>query len=115
MIYIETDRLVLRNVRPEDLETIFDYRNHPVCAQYQRGQTKDYDGIAQLLAAHKLDTIRMDSPAMLAVALRECGELIGEIVVMPNENTFALGYTFSYKHHRKGYANEAAFMQQKPD
>lgn len=34
-------------------------------------------------------------------------EMTGEIVVFPNENTFSLGYTFSYKHHRQGYAFEA--------
>jgi small redox-active disulfide protein 2 len=26
---------------------------------------------------------------------------------MPNEETFSLGYTFHYAHHRKGYAFEA--------
>ena len=44
---------------------------------------------------------------MLAVALKCSNEMIGEIVVMPNENTFSLGYTFSYKYHRQGYAFEA--------
>ena len=33
--------------------------------------------------------------------------MIGEIVVMPSEKTFSLGYTFSYKYHRQGYAFEA--------
>ena len=33
--------------------------------------------------------------------------MVGEIVVMPNEDCFSLGYTFSYRHHRKGYAFEA--------
>jgi RimJ/RimL family protein N-acetyltransferase len=41
------------------------------------------------------------------VADKETDELIGEIVVMPNDGTISLGYTFSYKHHRKGYAFEA--------
>ena len=44
---------------------------------------------------------------MIAVALKDTNEMIGEIVVMPNENTFSLGYTFSYKYHRRGYAFEA--------
>ena len=33
--------------------------------------------------------------------------MVGEIVVMPNEGTISLGYTLSYRHHRKGYAFEA--------
>ena len=44
---------------------------------------------------------------MIAVALKETNEMIGEIVVIPSENTFSLGYTFSYKYHRQGYAFEA--------
>ena len=44
---------------------------------------------------------------MIAAALKGTNEMIGEIVVMPNENTFSLGYTFSYKYHRQGYAFEA--------
>ena len=35
--------------------------------------------------------------------------MIGEIVVMPNDGAITLGYTFSYKYHRKGYAFEALF------
>lgn len=34
-------------------------------------------------------------------------EMTGEIVVFPNENAFSLGYAFSYRHHRQGYAFEA--------
>ena len=34
-------------------------------------------------------------------------EMIGEIIVKPKDNTISLGYTFSYKYHRQGYAFEA--------
>ena len=43
----------------------------------------------------------------MAVALKETDELVGEIVVMPKDGTISLGYTFSYNHHRKGYAFES--------
>ena len=33
--------------------------------------------------------------------------MIGEIVVLPNDRTISLGYTFSHKYHRQGYAFEA--------
>ena len=49
----------------------------------------------------------VDAPFMAAVALKETDEMVGEIVVMPKDGTISLGYTFSYKHHRKGYAFEA--------
>ena len=107
MIFLETDRLLLRNVITDDVDIMFDYRNNEICSRYQRGQTKTHDGIEDLVRRRKEDTISIESPFMLAVALKDTNEMIGEIVVMPNENTFSLGYTFSYKHHRQGYAFEA--------
>ena len=107
MVFLETQRLTLRNVAPRDADVMFDYRNHEVCARYQRGQTKDYAGIQELIEKRKGDLLSTENPALIAVSLRDTDELIGEIVVMPNEDTFSLGYTFSYRHHRRGYAFEA--------
>ena len=104
---LETSRLCLRNVLPKDVDIIYDYRNNPLCARYQRGQTKDYDGIVALIDKHKDDVISLNDPFMIAVALKDSDELIGEIVVMPNDGTISLGYTLSYRHHRKGYGFEA--------
>lgn len=107
MIQIETSRLLLRNVTSKDIPIIFDYRNNEICAKYQRGQTKDYEGISTLVERRKDDMISTAAPFYIAVALKESDEMIGEIVVMPNDGTISLGYTFSYKHHRNGYAFES--------
>ncbi len=107
MTFLETERLILRQVREEDAPIIFDYRNNERCARYQRGQTKDWEGIVELLRKRRDDFLSVENNAMVAVALKETGELVGEIVVMPNDGAISLGYTFSYRHHRKGYAFEA--------
>ena len=107
MTFVETDRLRLRNVMAQDADIMYDYRNNEICARYQRGQTKDYDGIVSLVERRKNDVMSVDAPFLVAVALKETDEMVGEIVVMPNDGTISLGYTFSYKHHRKGYAFEA--------
>ena len=107
MIFLETSRLILRNVAAKDAPVMFDYRNNEICAKYQRGQTKDYEGICALVTKRENDCMGIEAPYFIAVALKETDELIGEIVVMPNEDTFSLGYTFHYNHHRKGYAFEA--------
>ncbi len=106
MTFITTPRLVIRNVTPEDADIIFDYRNNPACSKYQRGQIQTLPGITELLLQHANDRLTNESNSMLAVSLID-GELVGEIVVMPAEGTFSLGYTFSYKHHRRGYAFES--------
>ncbi len=107
MIFLETERLILRNVKAEDVAIMYDYRNNEICAKYQRGQTKDLDGIVQLLQRRKADVLGVDAPFMVAVALKDTDEMVGEIVVMPEDGTISLGYTFSYRHHRKGYAYES--------
>jgi len=107
MTFLTTQRLVLRNVAAKDTDIVFDYRNNQLCAQYQRGQVRDRAGIAALVERHKNDMMSADAPFMAAVALAETDEMVGEIVVMPNDGTISLGYTFSYKHHRKGYAFES--------
>lgn len=107
MISIYTKRLHLRNVSQNDVHVMFDYRNNEICARYQRGQTKDFGEILNLIEHRKNDEISIDSPCMIAVALKETNELIGEIIVKPKDNTISLGYTFSYKYHRQGYAFEA--------
>ena len=107
MIFLETERLVLRNVSAKDAQIMYDYRNHERCAKYQRGQTKDLPGIQALIEKRQHDIITDSQNFMVAVALRDTDETIGEIVVMPNDGAITLGYTFSYKYHRRGYAYEA--------
>ncbi len=107
MTFLTTQRLILRNVAAKDADIMYDYRNNEICARYQRGQVKDYDGIVSLVDRHKNDIISVDAPFMVAVAMADTDEMVGEIVVMPEGGTISLGYTFSYKHHRKGYAFES--------
>ena len=107
MTFIETNRLILRNVAAKDADIMYDYRNNEICARYQRGQTNDYNGIVALVERRKNDVMSVDAPFMVAVALKDTDEMMGEIVVLPKDGTISLGYTFSYKHHRKGYAFES--------
>lgn len=109
MINLKTKRLILRNVQATDAAVMFDYRNNELCARYQRGQTKDLKGITQLVEKRQGDTISDRENFFVAVALKESNEMVGEIVVMPNDGCFSIGYTFHYAHHRKGYAFEALF------
>ena len=106
MLFLETRRLRLRNVEPKDADIIFDYRNNEICARYQRGQTRDYAGITALIERRKNDVFSTEAPFMAAAALKETDEMVGEIVAFPQEETVTLGYTFSYRHHRRGYAFE---------
>ena len=76
MISIDTKRLHLRNVLQNDVDVIFDYRNNEICARYQRGQVKDYDGIVSLIERRRNDEISIDFPCMIAVALKDTNQRI---------------------------------------
>ncbi len=107
MVFIETERLVLRNTAAKDADSMFDYRSSEICAKYQRGQTKELDGIRRLIEHRQNDVISVDAPFMLSAALKQSDEMIGEIVVMPEDGVISMGYTFHYRCHRQGYAYEA--------
>ncbi len=107
MIFLETERLYLRNVEAKDAEIMFDYRNHEICARYQRGQTKDKEGLKKLIEERKDGRISAEEAFILAVALKPSDEMVGEVVVMPKENTISMGYTIAYQYHRRGFAFEA--------
>ena len=110
MIFFETERLILRQLKQEDAQIMFDYRNNEICSRYQRGQTKELDKIRELISERRALPLTDHNNCIIAVSLKETDEMVGEIVVMPNDGCFSLGYTFSYKHHRKGYAFEALKM-----
>ena len=44
MLFLQTERLLLRNVEEKDAAVMYDYRNNPICARYQRGQSKSQEG-----------------------------------------------------------------------
>ena len=70
-------------------------------------EAKDYAEIVKMIERRRADVLSVEAPFMVAVALKETNEIIGEIVVKPKGDTIELGYTFSYRYHRCRYAFEA--------
>lgn len=133
---LTTERLILRNFCPLDLDELVDYRNNPRSNQYQRGQLRERGDLEKLIARRASDVLDGVHSGQFAIALREksgiandfdaistndslaiqaanpfgasfkIAPLIGEISVLVNGDSIELGYTLSYKHHRNGYATE---------
>ena len=74
MIFLETQRLILRNVQPSDAEVMHDYRNNEICARYQRGQTKDLEGIRDLVIRRGADVLGTEENCLVAVELKATGK-----------------------------------------
>lgn len=48
---------------------MYDYRNHEICARYQRGVRTDYEWIDALTRRRGEDALSVDAPFMMAAAL----------------------------------------------
>lgn len=108
MTHLETQRLILRNFDINDLDALYDYRNDDRCARFQRWEAKDTarDGLAAMIAEKADSGLFKAGKQQFAIALKEGGELIGDVTLFLENPTITLGYTISYKHHRRGYAFE---------
>jgi len=106
MNHLQTERLILRNFLPQDLHCLWEYRNDVRCSRYQRGQANKREELADMIAEHRADDLSLQQKVCFAMADRD-GDLIGDVTLYLNDReTISMGYTVSYRHHRKGYATE---------
>lgn len=102
MIYIETERLILRNHRPDDLDDFFAYMSLEYTALHE-----DFDPLTRKEAA-KLLNRRLDRDDYQAVELKENGRMIGDLSYREKAyDTYEIGYDFNVQYEKHGYATEA--------
>lgn len=104
----KTDRLILRNLREHDIEEIYDYRNNEACFQYQKWEDTSREAIASLVKEYQNSQfLSLEKEQHYAICVKN-SKIIGEISYFytQEDSCITLGYTISYKHHRKGYAFE---------
>lgn len=102
---IETDRLVLRNFKEEDIDILYSYRNNKICGKYQRWENTSKEYLINFIKEQRLKKFNDDS-LQLAIAHKENDDLIGDIFIAHKENCITIGYTVDPRYHRKGYAYE---------
>lgn len=104
MIFLKTKRLLLRNFREEDLETVISYWSHP-SMNIQIGQKRDKKSLTKMVLSALSDNLNSLGTKHFAIALLN-DKVIGDIYLDINDNNISLGYTISYEERRKGYAYE---------
>ena len=105
---LETKRLYLRNLCPEDAEVLYDYRNDKRCYAYQRWEDTSLAWLRKFVEDFRDDAFLSDKEEQhYAICTRE-GALAGDLsyIYTASDNCVTLGITISYAHHRKGYAFE---------
>jgi [ribosomal protein S5]-alanine N-acetyltransferase len=114
-LILETERLIMRQILPEDAQNIFDLDNNPNVMKYLGGKT-----VTNINVIHdKINRIRIEYDkykiGRFAIILKETNEFIGwsGIQFVTEEennhiNYYDLGYRLNEKFWEKGYGYESA-------
>jgi len=108
---LQTDRLVLRLLRPDDAEDVFRYRSDPEISRYQSWDPERVSEVAQFI--EQMVATELDTPGtwfQLAICARESDELVGDLGLhFPegHDHEVEIGVTLASQHHGRGFATEA--------
>ena len=110
-IPMETDRLILRRIGPDDAKAVFGYRSNPQVSECQVWKPRTVDEVHKFLT--ELAAVNPDTPGtwlQLAIVTREDGRLIGDCGIrFPDDDGYQveLGITLAPVRQGQGLASEA--------
>ena len=99
---METERLILRKYKAEDLNDYFEYVSNPEVVKYE-----PYEPMTLEKAKSDLE-YRIGCNEFVAVELKDNHKLIGNVYLGKRDfNSLEIGYVFNNAYWHKGYASEA--------
>jgi RimJ/RimL family protein N-acetyltransferase len=109
---LETDRLILRTFRPEDLDAFLAYRNDPLVALHQSWDLpySRKQGMAFVDEMTKAIPGEAGVWFQIAIELKATGAMIGDCVfcrLKEDVRQAEIGFSLAYAYQRQGYASEA--------
>ncbi len=100
-IIAETERLILRRYREEDLYDLFEYLSDEKTVEFEPYKPLTLDEARESLQW------RMGTEEMAAVQLKDTGKMIGNVYMGKREfDALELGYVFNRNYWGAGYARE---------
>ena len=109
IIIAETERLILRRYKKEDIQDLFEYLSDPEVVEYE-----PYKPLTLEEAAENLEW-RIGTEEMIAVELKSSHKMIGNVYMGRREfEALEIGYVFNRNYWGNGYAAESckALIQQ---
>lgn len=105
-----TDRLVLRPLREDDVDTVVEYRNDPAVAEFQDWDLPVSREQVHREVASQAGWTDIVPGEPLNIAVEHDGELVGDLYVGLDVHggVAEIGFTLRPLHQRRGYAFEAA-------
>jgi RimJ/RimL family protein N-acetyltransferase len=114
MIFAETERLILRRAREEDLEALLPSWSDPDMTRYTDAKPDPAEFLRQMIADMQVKQPGDLEPGgpwyQFVVERRSDGAVVGDLGAgfgIPGERQVELGYRILPGHHQQGYAREA--------
>jgi ribosomal-protein-alanine N-acetyltransferase len=111
MLYLESERTIIRNLKEEDLDNFVFYRSDPSVAKYQGYEVLNKKSAFEFILSQKEAGLHLTGYWMqFAIVEKASNLLIGDCAVRLKEEKMKLaeiGCTISPLHQKCGYANEA--------
>lgn len=107
---INTDRCLILPFEEKDIDGFMKYRNNDDWMKYQgfKGLTKE-EYIEKLIDNNSLEGENsFEKGKQLAIINKISNDLIGDVYLKQENNTFWIGYTINPIYSRQGYAYEVA-------
>ncbi|MFD8986302.1 GNAT family N-acetyltransferase [Streptomyces sp. NPDC059564] len=107
---IDTARLVLRALRPDDLDDLTDYHSLPEVFRHQDHEPWDREQLSRMLAFEVRQArlpYAVTGRILLGAALKETGRIVGEVMIADVGGVHEVGCTFHPDHQGRGLATEA--------
>ena len=102
MIVVETERLILRRYKKEDLQDLFEYLSDKDVVEYEPYKTMTFDEAKENLEW------RIGTEEMIAVELKSSHKMIGNVYLGKRDfEALEIGYVFNRNYWGNGYAAES--------
>jgi RimJ/RimL family protein N-acetyltransferase len=109
-IMIETSRLILRPIRPEDSHAVFEYRSDALTNRFQGWIPTSVKEVEDFIVKNPKNINDPGSWYQMSVIMKTSNELIGDVGIhfMDADNfQCEIGCTLNKEFHSQGYAEEA--------
>ena len=110
-LFITTERLFIRNLKPEDLPAFHSYRSNPDVVKYQSFGVMDINEASNFIEIQKDKSFgRAGEWVQYGIENRMTHEIIGDCAIRLGHSDTGIaeiGITISHLEQRKGFAKEA--------
>lgn len=107
---INTARITIRSIRPDDAISLFHYRKDKTANQFQGFIPESVEEVEEFINNTCAEINKPDTWHQVVLIRKDSNELIGDIGInftKNNHDTVFIGYTLNKHHQNQGFAFEA--------